>query len=52
MKITKEYTLLFNTITDIIEEVEESICKSERLLRMLKRVQQQAEEASIADDCE
>ena len=41
MSIKKEYTLLFNTITDLIEELEQ-------MKQRLIQVQQQAEELFIS----
>jgi len=43
----QEYLLLFNAVTDAIEEVEAIIYKSEKLVQRLKRIQRQSEELYI-----
>ena len=52
MELKEEYTLLFNAISEAIEEVEEAIRKSERLLLMLKKAQRDAEERYINQEGE
>ena len=57
MELKKGYTLLFNVISDAIEEVEEvmrksqeTMRKSEKLLLTLKKAQQEVEERYINED--
>jgi len=52
MEIKKEYVILFNSISDAIDEVEDIVYRGKKLLRKLKIAQQQSEEISIIEENE
>jgi len=52
MEIKKDYALLFNAISDAVEELEEALRHGEKILLMLKKAQQVTEEMYINDDDE
>jgi len=53
MEIKKEYSVLFNAISDAIEELEMALNKGETCLKILKDAQRQTEEMYInKNDCE
>lgn len=49
MEIKKGYTVMFNTISDTIEELEKIIFKANNCLELLKRAQVEAEEIFISE---
>lgn len=49
MEIKKEYSVLFNAISDVIVELEEVLNKGESCLRILINAQRQTEEIYISE---
>lgn len=50
MEIKKEYSVLFNAISEVIALLEESIEKDKKILKVLRASQIMAEELIISED--
>ena len=50
MEIKKDYSILFNAISDVIKELEELLKKGEDCLQLLKNAQNTTEEMYMNED--